>query len=327
MKISIIIPVFGIEKYIARCAESLFKQTLKEDIEYIFVDDCSRDNSIEILNSIIDKYPERKCQIKIIHHEKNYGLPSARNTGLKNATGEYIIHIDGDDFVEPTMLEDMYYEAVKKNADIVWSDIYLTYEDNERYLIQPNYLTPKEALYGILRGEMKYNVWNKLVHRKLYSKFNIKFPSKLGMGEDMTMIKLFCNAKVVAYIPKAYYHYVKVNSQAFSQTYSDKHLKELLQNVAYLSDYLEKYLGDNYSELISCFKLEVKFPFLISDKEEKYNVWKYWFKEANAYIWKNPSISFRRKILQGMASLNQWWYVKLYYKVLYKSPLLRILNR
>lgn len=327
MKISVIIPVFGIEKYIARCAETLFLQTFKDDVEYIFVDDCSKDKSIDILKDIIAKYPERACQTKVLHHEKNMGLPSARNTGLVHATGEYIIHIDGDDFVEPKMLEDMYHEAVKNDADIVWSDIYLTYEDNERYLSQPNYSTPVEALYGIMRGEMKYNVWNKLVRRELYSANDIKFPSGLGMGEDMTMIKLFCNAKTSAYVSNAYYHYVKINTQAFSQTYSATHLKELLQNVADLSDYLEKRLGENYTELISYFKLEVKFPFLISDKKEKYKVWQDWFRDANDYVWKNPSISFRRKLLQGMASLNQWWYVKLYYKALYKSPLMRILNR
>lgn len=327
MKISVIIPVFGIEKYIARCAETLFLQTFKDDVEYIFVDDCSKDKSIDILKDIIAKYPERACQTKVLHHEKNMGLPSARNTGLVHATGEYIIHIDGDDFVEPKMLEDMYHEAVKNDADIVWSDIYLTYEDNERYLSQPNYSTPVQALYGILRGEMKYNVWNKLVRRELYSENNIQFPAGLGMGEDMTMIKLFCHAKTIANISKAYYHYVKINTQAFSQTYSDKHLKELQQNVADLSDYLGKRLGENYTELISYFKLEVKFPFLISDKKEKYKVWQDWFRDANAYVWKNPSISFRRKLLQGMASLNQWWYVKLYYKALYKSPLMRILNR
>lgn len=327
MKISVIVPVFGIEKYIARCAETLFLQTFKDDVEYIFINDCSKDNSVNILIDVIAKFPERACQTKIIHHEKNLGLPSARNTGLVNATGEYVIHIDGDDFVEPTMLEDMYLEAVKKNADIVWSDIYLTYEDSERYLAQPNYSTPEEALHGILKGKMKYNVWNKLVRRELYIAYNIKFPDGLGMGEDMTMIKLFCNAKSSAYIPKAYYHYIKINTQAFSQTYSNKHLKELRQNVDDLSAYLERRLANNYTELISNFKLEVKFPFLISDKKEKYKLWQDWFSDANAYVWKNPSISFRRKLLQGMASLNQWWYVRLYYKILYKSPLMRILNR
>lgn len=326
MKISVIVPVYGIERYIERCTESLLSQTFKDDVEFIFVDDCTKDRSICILQDVIERHPERKSQIQIVRHEENQGLPAARNTGLAIANGEYIMHIDGDDFTEPTMLDDMYSVAVDHDADIVWTDLYLTYEGNERYLSQPDYSTPKKALQGILRGEMKYNVWNKLVRKDLYTKNDIKFPAGFGMGEDMTIIKLFCHASKVMYIPKAYYHYVKTNSQAFSQTYSARHLEELLHNVSDLSQYLSDYMGDEYKELISLFKLEVKFPFLISDAKEKHTVWKNWFKDANEFVWKNPSISLRRKLLQGMASMNQWWYVNLYYKVLYKNPLMRVLN-
>lgn len=327
MKISVIVPVYGIEKYIAHCAESLFSQTFQDEVEFIFIDDCSTDKSVEILHDVIECHPKLKSKIHVVRHEVNQGLPAARNTGLNIAKGEYIIHIDGDDYIEPTMLEDMYSEATNKNADIVWTDIYLTYHDNERYLSQPDYFTPKEALRGLLRGEMKYNVWNKLVRRDLYTKHKIMFPSGFGMGEDMTIIKLFCHASVVTHLPKAYYHYVKTNSQAFCQTYSSDHLKELLYNVSELSIYLRDYLEDDYKELINLFQLEVKFPFLISDKKDRYYIWKNWFKEANEFVWKNPTISFRRKLLQGMASLNQWWYVRLYYKVLYKTSLISILNR
>ena len=86
-KVSVIVPVYGVEKYIERCARSLFEQTL-DDIEYIFVDDCSPDRSIEILNQVIGEYPGRKDQVQIIHHASNQGLALARQTGLKAATGE-----------------------------------------------------------------------------------------------------------------------------------------------------------------------------------------------------------------------------------------------
>lgn len=324
LAVSVIIPVFGVENYIRKCTESLMNQTL-ENVEFIFVDDCTLDRSMDIVKEITARYAHRN--IKILRHDVNKGLPMARNTGMASAQGEYILHVDSDDFVEPTMLEDMYLEANKTNADIVWTDFYLTYGKKERYLAQPAYFSSKDALYGILRGEMKYNVWNKLVRRNLYLKYDIKFPVGLGMGEDMTMIKLFCNASIISYIPKAYYHYVKINSLAFSQTYSERHLNELLQNVYDLSNYLKKYLGKDYRELVSQFQLEVKFPFLISDKKEKYLLWSSWFKDANEYVWKNPAITFRRKMLQGMASLNQWWYVRLYYRILHKILLSALFNK
>ena len=116
--ISIIVPIYKVENYIERCVRSLLEQTYI-GIEYIFVDDCSPDSSISILKKVIKEYPTRIDQIKIISHEKNMGLPAARNTGLKMAIGDYIFHCDSDDYVEKDMIEKMYQTAKEKDADIV----------------------------------------------------------------------------------------------------------------------------------------------------------------------------------------------------------------
>ena len=191
------------------------------------MDDCSPDKSIAIIQRVIKEYPDRF--IKIISHKTNKGLPAARNTGLKTATGEYIFHCDSDDWIESDMLEILYQTAKKKNADIVWCDWFLSFEKNERYMKQPQYTSSMEALKGMLSGAMKYNVWNKLIRRELYTANNISFPAGYGMGEDMTILKLFACAQTVTYLPKAFYHYVKLNTTAFSNTYSEKHLAELQQ--------------------------------------------------------------------------------------------------
>lgn len=327
MKISVIVPVYGVEKYIERCAESLFSQSLNEDVEFIFIDDASTDKSWDILEQVILAHPERSSQVKLIRHSENRGLPAARNTGLDWATGDYIIHIDGDDFVEHDMLVEMLAKATAENADIVWTDIILNYDTYERYLSQPNYNNVNGALRGILLGKMKYNVWNKLIRRDLYQNHGIRFPEGLGMGEDMTIIKLFCNARRVAYIPKAYYHYVKSNTAAFSQTYSQRHLIELSENVKIIEKYLEQYLDEDFQFLINSFKLEVKYPFLISDQKEKHIIWENWFKESNRYVWKNNEISLRRRILQTMAAKGIWWFVNIYYLLFYKSIFRRIVVR
>lgn len=96
-KISLLIPVYGVEKYIERCARSLFGQTY-QNIEYIFVDDCTKDSSIAVLKKVLDDYPFRKEQVTIIHHNFNKGLSAARNTAFNHATGDYIIHVDSDDY-------------------------------------------------------------------------------------------------------------------------------------------------------------------------------------------------------------------------------------
>ena len=122
--ISIIIPVYNVEKYIAKCAITLFEQDF-ESIEYIFVNDCSIDNSIQVLQSIIEKFPNRKNDIKIINNAKNSGSSLTRKYGLDKANGEYIIFIDADDWVEPDMISLMHQKAKDDEADIVCCDYFL----------------------------------------------------------------------------------------------------------------------------------------------------------------------------------------------------------
>lgn len=317
IKVSVIVPIYKVERFIARCAESLLNQTLQE-IEYIFVNDATPDGSMDVLKETIARYPSRMNSCHIVEHEVNKGLPSARNTGLAVARGEFVFHCDSDDFVELTMFEDMYKAAVEESADIVWCDWYLSFEKNERYMMQPDYAEPIEALKGMLSGAMKFNVWNKLVKRDLYAKNAIRFPDGYGMGEDMTMMMLFAHADKVCYLPKAYYHYVKLNNNAFSQTYSERHLAELRYNVNRIEEYIHNCFGKSLDKEISFLKLDVKFPFLITDDPKKHKMWKEWYSEANEYIMQNKRISLRSRLLQLAARYNMFVFVSLYYKIVHK---------
>lgn len=316
-KVSVIIPIYKVESFIVRCATSLMEQTLSE-VEYIFVNDATPDNSIILLSEVLKKYPERKGDVQIISHEKNKGLPAARNTGLVIARGEYIFHCDSDDFVDSDMLEQLYYKAKEDDADIVWCDWWLSFALNERYMKQPEYSTPRDALKGMLSGVMKFNVWNKLVKRRLYTDSNIVFPVGYGMGEDMTMIRLFARSEKVSYLSKAFYHYVQLNTGAFSKTYSERHLQELQYNVSLLITDIQRMFGDELDSEIAYFKLDVKFPFLVSGDSAKYALWKKWYPEANKYILKNRNLSLRSRVLQWMASKNQFWAVRMYYYCIHR---------
>lgn len=315
IKVSVIVPVYKVELFVERCIRSLMEQTLQE-VEFIIIDDCSPDNSLAIIKNVINDYPTRI--VRIISHPINQGLPAARNTGLKIATGEYIFHCDSDDWVEPDMFSELYTKAKSCDVDIVWCDWFLTYRKSERYMKQPCYNSPIEAIKGMLNGTMKYNVWNKLVRRNLYVLNDITFPTGYGMGEDMTMIRLFSCAQKVLYVPKGFYHYVKLNSEAFSQTYSEKHLLELRHNVQETLSYLFKKYRNSLAVEYEFFKLDVKYPFLISDDKNKYAIWQSWYPESNKYIWLNNKVSIRRRILQLLASKGQYWLIFLYYKLVYK---------
>ena len=120
-KVSMLIPIYGVEKFIERCAVSLFEQTY-QNIEYIFVNDCTKDNSVVILKNVVERYPQRKLQVRIIEHEKNKGLAGARNTAVAAATGEFVMHVDSDDYVDKDIVKKTILSQKKVDADIVIVD-------------------------------------------------------------------------------------------------------------------------------------------------------------------------------------------------------------
>lgn len=314
MKISVVVPIYRVEAFIERCTRSLMEQDM-EDVEYIFVDDCSPDGSMEVLKRVLKAYPQREPQVKLLRHEHNKGLPAARNTGLAAASGEYIFHCDSDDYMERGGLRALYETAKKNSADIVYSDWLLTFPQKERYMSCPSYDTAEEALRGLLHGTMKYNVWNKLVKRELYDlNGNIRFPEEHGMGEDMTMIMLFARARQVAYLPKATYHYMRQNENAFTAARSEESYDDLLFNASRVIKDLE---GKVSEEDLACFKLNVKFPFLISPQTVDYERWNKWFSEADKYITAHKT-SRRSKMLERWASKRYYLLLKAYYYCFHK---------
>lgn len=325
IKVSVIIPIYNVEKFIAKCAESLMRQTLKE-VEYIFVNDATPDGSMEVLDDVVSRFPERIARVTIINLKKNEGLPAARNYGLRIAKGEYVFHCDSDDFVEQDMLQSLYDTAISKNADIVWCDWFLSLSKNERYMRQPLLHEPQDAIKAMLSGRMKFNVWNKLVRRSLYTDNRITFPAGYGMGEDMTMIMLFAYAEKVLYLPKAFYHYVKTNMSAFSRSYSAEHLQELRYNVNRTESFIKKMYGDKFSNELAFMKLEAKFPFLLSYDLRIMKLWGEWYPEANSYIIQNKHLSLRTRLLQWCALKQQWWLVR-FYSIIFNKILYGIIFR
>ena len=317
-KVSVIVPVYGVERFAERCAESLLSQTLSSGVEYIFVDDCTPDASIDVIRNVMECYPDRMADCRIVRHEKNRGLPAARNTGLEVASGEYVYHCDSDDYLEPDMLEQLYTKAKSCDADMVWSDWYLSFEGNERYMNQPSAATGREALSRVLDGSMKYNVWNKLTRRKLFVDNRIEFPDSRSMGEDMTMIRLMACAGRTAYVNKALYHYVRTNTGAMTQTYSEIHLSELKENVVVTERFLRAVVSDSdIDRELAFFKLNVKLPFLFTGKRNDIRRWQEWYPEANRYIMANSRQSLRTRMLQWCASNGLMWVNLIYTRVVF----------
>ena len=228
--ISIITPIYKAQDYLHRCVESLLAQTFT-DFELILVDDGSPDGS----GLICDTYAQRDNRVKVIH-KANGGVSSARQCGIENATGTYTIHADPDDWVDPTMLQELYAEATTENADIVMCDYYAHRKGRTRYISQkPQSLGAAELLKQMLRQELHGSLCNKLIKRELYTKYNITFPTEITRWEDLFVVcSMLTNNIRCTYISKAFYHYDQSsNSNSIARGRSHKGLHSQMLFIEY----------------------------------------------------------------------------------------------
>jgi len=235
--ISVIVPIYGVEKYIERCGRSLFEQTMKDGIEFIFVDDATPDRSIKILRNIITEYPDRKDQIKIITHNQNQGLAMARKTGIQHAEGEYIFHCDSDDWIESNALQNLcHFVTIDPEIDIVSGRTRSVYPKCQTILPWSQTEDPHLVAQKMLSRSVPHNIWNKLIRKKLYEGLDIP---KIDNGEDyITTPRLYQRAKKIKNYTEVTYNYEhRIEGSFFSNASFHKNIKDLNAAVAYLLKY------------------------------------------------------------------------------------------
>ncbi len=219
VKVSIIIPVYNVEKYLVKCLESAFSQTLKE-IEIIAVNDGSTDNSLKILESYKDS------RLKIITQE-NQGLSGARNTGIKIAKGEYLLFLDSDDYIDENMALDMYSRAKKDSASIVLCRYQQV--DQSGKIIHKNEIkdiyTKDEHFRRVLSAQSYSMACDKLFKKSLFIDNNIYFPLGLYHEDVYTIYKLFYYSNNICVEEKYFYHWLK-REGSISKSITDKHIED-----------------------------------------------------------------------------------------------------
>ena len=270
-KISILVSVYNASAYIEKCAESLFNQTF-ESIEFIFVNDVTPDDSIEKILKSIEKFPDRKSQIKIINHTENRGTSASRNTALDAAKGDYILIIDCDDYIEPDTVEELYKHAVAENADVVVSDFYL--ETEHKTVIVKDYVSAntKDLFNDFIVYDRCITVlWNKLIRRSLCQKPECRSPEELNFLDDKHVIaRIYYYAEKVVKVDKAFYHYNKTNPVAVTQTRSKTHFENVLLYWRLFDEFL-KHQGvfEQYKHYLDIGKIRSKVSLLIDTDSYK----------------------------------------------------------
>ena len=225
-KVSIIVPVYNVEKYLERCLEALVNQTLK-DIEVIIVNDGSKDGS----KAIIDKYEKEYPDIIKAFHTENGGASKARNYALQHVTGEYIGFVDSDDYIEENMYEKLYNKAIKENADIVCCNYYRVKEEQKKFNAKNfgNKKIDKDDVFNkniyeanLLFDEVPY-LWNKIFKADIIKNNNFKFDNDLRIYEDLLFTyKAFSKANKISRIEDCMYYYIVSRAGSLTQYLTEK---------------------------------------------------------------------------------------------------------
>ena len=209
IKVSFAVAIYNVAPYIEECIRSLYEQTL-EDIEIILVDDCTPDDSIDIALRVLEEYPNRKSQVRVLRHEKNKGISETKKDGILAAAGEYVIIVDGDDWVDRRMAELMYAKALEADADIVICDYCLVNGDKRitKTIVPDGVIGNGENVRRdmINRRVPPFHVL-KLIRRSIYEDNDVVWPQK-NYGED----GVFCTvtsyyAKRIAHVAEPLYYY------------------------------------------------------------------------------------------------------------------------
>ena len=239
-KVSVIVPIYRVEKYIEKCAVYLLEQTL-DDIEIIFIDDCSPDNSMKVLEETLARYPERKDCVRVYRNPQNCGLVANRKKGIELATGEYITHCDSDDWVDRNLYEALYNKAKETNSDVAVCPFRWEYADKsyDLPLAQlPN--TCHELLVNWYRIGTGMNHCNKIIRRSILIEHDLYPYEDTGAFEDASMMfRAFYYAGGLTQIDNAVYHYNRTNLGAVTSQVNRKSVDRLIRAAGLVTDFFK----------------------------------------------------------------------------------------
>ena len=280
--VSVIMPVYNVERYVGRAIESILNQTFS-DFEFLIVDDGTPDNS----GAICDEYAAKDSRITVIHKE-NGGAPSARNAAMDIARGKYYYFLDSDDWAEPTMLADMVALAENHAAQLVVAGFYIdTYYTDTDYLTQtlsqPDGVYDKEAFhrqaYRLFDNNLLYTPWNKLFSAAYVQQHQLRFPQTFW-DDFPFVLSVIRDIDRVCVTEKAYYHFLRARAESETAKYvaamyekrEEEHgwMTELYDHWDYMDAPTEEFLARRYIErLVGCVENVTNKQCTLSAKESK----------------------------------------------------------
>lgn len=258
--VSILIPVYNVSSFIVRCLESVSSQTYDGDLECILIDDCGNDDSIELAETFIKSYQGKIC-FRIVRHDHNRGLAAARNTAVANAKGDFVFHLDSDDWIESTAIERLVELQEETGADIVSGHALQHENSGESLLKEPIFSSVKEMLYSSIEMNIGHVIWRRLIRRTLYVNNNIEAVEGVNVGEDYhTLPRLVFYARKIATLDAVVYHYNCLNPNSYmaerTLSFNIKRYRSDLSSLKILQNFFkgkESYCEKRLAELENIF--------------------------------------------------------------------------
>ena len=297
IKVSILVPFYKVENYVGRCVESLFTQTYK-NIEYVFVNDCTPDGSMEVINEKIDKYGMNdKC--KMIIHNQNQGISASRNDCLDNMTGDFFLFIDSDDYIDKDMVELLVDAAIKEDADISGCGYIEEFADHSVEHPQKYTNDHGEMMRAITLLTIKGVMWKLLVRSTIVTehKDEVRFIPDRNMVDDYFFCcQIFYYAKRFASVDRCMYHWIQYNPNNYTHT-TVFAVESQAAAIRKTEDfYREKGVYDVVKTELIQRKFISKLPLLFDKECIDVVRWRNLFPESNN-VWKNISFSLGNKML------------------------------
>ncbi len=298
-EISVLIPVYNVEKYIRDCLTSVFNNTIINKAEIVVVNDGSSDNSMQIINDMNLEYPETFKNIKILNNEINKGIAYTRQRLMNEACGKYIIFIDSDDTIEPTFLEKLYNKAITTDADIVQCNFTRVISDKKIDGELPIEKNPYKCLLNKLDNKVASFLVTRLIKHSIITDNNICFDDEeIIFGEDEFLLyRLLCNSKKIEYVDEPLYNYIYHKSSVTSSIINTKCANSTIKLINSSEPYILKYYNsDEIKNYILRRKLFKRILLVFSTDiyhQKKYN--KLW-PETNSIL-KNSNVPFYKKIV------------------------------
>ncbi len=270
--VSLLILVHNAEAHIEKCVRSLFAQSYA-DVEYVFVDDASPDGSMGIVERVLEDFPDRRAQTKIVTNPHNLGIAASRNAALDNASGEYVLFVDSDDRLDLRAVELLAAKAAQEDADMVVYDSYTVYNGMKRLRAETFPEGRQEYIRALLYRRARAAMWSKLIRRELFTAHRLRFVPGMNYGEDYYLSPMLAyHARKVVRLAEPLYYYLRHPasiSYALSSAKAD--------NVIMAADMLERFFTEGpdaevYRPMMGMMKIMNKLVILQAGNVE---TWKH----------------------------------------------------